>query len=76
MKLTEVSSIHTVLGGFHLSEAFFEPIIEDTIEELKKLAPEVLVPMHCTGWKAIHRFSEEFPDSFILNSVGSRFMIS
>ncbi|MFZ0450339.1 MAG: MBL fold metallo-hydrolase [Desulfatiglandaceae bacterium] len=76
MKLTGVSQIHAVLGGFHLSGAFFEPIIEDTIEELKKLAPEILVPMHCTGWKAIHRFSEEFPESFILNSVGSRFTIS
>lgn len=76
VKLTGVSRIQAVLGGFHLSGAFFEPIIEDTIKDLKKLDPKVLVPMHCTGWKAIHRFSEEFPDAFILNSVGSRFTIS
>lgn len=76
MKLTGVHSIQAVLGGFHLSGAFFEPIIEDTIKDLKKLAPEILVPMHCTGWKAINRFSEEFPEAFILNSVGSRFTIS
>ncbi len=76
MKRTGISSIQAVLGGFHLSGAFFEPIIEDTIKELKKLAPEVLVPMHCTGWKAINRFSQEFPNAFILNSVGSRFTIS
>lgn len=76
MKLTAVPSIQAVLGGFHLSGAFFEPIIEDTIKDLKKLGPKVLVPMHCTGWKAIHRFSEEFPEAFILNSVGSRFTIS
>jgi 7,8-dihydropterin-6-yl-methyl-4-(beta-D-ribofuranosyl)aminobenzene 5'-phosphate synthase len=75
-KLTGEEHVHAVLGGFHLSGAFFEPIIEDTIQELKKLAPQVLVPMHCTGWKAIHRFSEEFPESFILNSVGSRFTLS
>ena len=76
MKLTGVSGVQAVLGGFHLSGAFFEPIIEDTIKDLKKLAPKVLVPMHCTGWKAINRFSEEFPEAFILNSVGSRFTIS
>lgn len=75
-KVTGVSDVHAVLGGFHLSGAFFEPIIEETINEIRKLDPKILVPMHCTGWKAIHRFSEEFPGSFILNSVGSRFTIS
>ena len=75
-KLTGVDKIHTVLGGFHLSGTFFEQIIEETIHELKKMAPAVLVPMHCTGWKAIKRFSEEFPSSFILNSVGSKFTLS
>jgi len=76
MKLTGVPGVQAVLGGFHLSGAFFEPIIEDTINDLKKLAPGVLVPMHCTGWKAINRFAQEFPEAFILNSVGSRFTIS
>jgi 7,8-dihydropterin-6-yl-methyl-4-(beta-D-ribofuranosyl)aminobenzene 5'-phosphate synthase len=76
MKLTGVSRVHAVLGGFHLSGAFFEPIIEDTIEDLKKLDPRILVPMHCTGWKAINRFSEAFPEAFILSSVGSRFTVS
>ena len=74
-KVTGISDVHAVLGGFHLSGAFFEPIIEETINEIRKLEPKILVPMHCTGWKAIHRFSEEFPDSFILNSVGSTFTI-
>ncbi|OPX36803.1 MAG: hypothetical protein B1H13_13890 [Desulfobacteraceae bacterium 4484_190.3] len=39
MKITGISSIQGVLGGFHLSGAFFEPIIEDTIKDLKKLNP-------------------------------------
>lgn len=70
-KVTGVQKIHAVLGGFHLSGPFFEPIIEETINELKKINPDVIVPMHCTGWKAIQRFSEEFPSSFMLNSVGT-----
>ena len=75
-KIGATDNVHTVLGGFHLSGPYFEKIIEETIGELKKIDPKVLVPMHCTGWKAIQRFSEEFPASFILNSVGSKFTIA
>ena len=75
-KVTGIQEIHAVLGGFHLSGPFFEQIVEETIQKLKNMAPEIIVPMHCTGWKAIKRFSEEFPSSFILNSVGSTFTVT
>lgn len=71
-KITGIDKIHAVLGGFHLSGPIFEPIIEKTITEFKKIKPEIIIPMHCTGWKAIKRFSEEFPSSFVLNSVGTK----
>lgn len=70
-KLTGVEQVHAVMGGFHLSGPFFEKIIEKTIEEIREISPRYLVPMHCTGWKAIQRMSREFPEQFILNSVGS-----
>jgi len=75
-EIAGTETVHAILGGFHLSGPFFEQIIEETIGELKKMEPRVLVPMHCTGWKAIQRFSEEFPDAFILNSVGSTFTLA
>jgi 7,8-dihydropterin-6-yl-methyl-4-(beta-D-ribofuranosyl)aminobenzene 5'-phosphate synthase len=75
-KLTGIEPIHAVLGGFHLSGAYFEKILEDTIEMLKALAPEVIVPMHCTGRKAMERFSQAFPSSFVLNSVGSKITLN
>ena len=75
-KLTGIEPVHAVLGGFHLSGAFFELILEDTIEMLKALSPAVLVPMHCTGRKAMERFSREFPSSFVLNSVGSKITLT
>lgn len=74
-KLTGVEKIHTVIGGFHLSGPVFEPIIEETIEAFREMDLDVIVPMHCTGWKAIERFSEAFPSASILNSVGSRFTL-
>ncbi len=75
-KLTGVENVHSMIGGFHLTGPVLEPIIDDTITELKKMAPEVIVPMHCTGWEATKRFSDEFPASFILNSVGSKYTLS
>jgi len=71
-KITGIDTIHAVMGGFHLQGPAFEPIVERTIAEFKTIKPEVIVPMHCTGWAAIKRFSEEFPSSFVLNSVGTR----
>lgn len=75
-KITGVKTIYGIIGGFHLSGPAFEPIIEQTIAELRKMAPKIIVPMHCTGWKAIERFSRAFPASFVLNSVGSRFTLN
>lgn len=72
-KITGIEKLHGVLGGFHLSGPVFEPIIEKTIAEFKKMSPELITPMHCTGWTAIKRFSEEFPSSFLLNGVGTSY---
>ena len=75
-KTTGEQKIHAVLGGFHLSGPFFEKFHDPTIDAFKKINPDVLMPMHCTGWKAVHRFQKEFPESFVLNSVGSKVMLS
>jgi 7,8-dihydropterin-6-yl-methyl-4-(beta-D-ribofuranosyl)aminobenzene 5'-phosphate synthase len=75
-KTTGIQNVHAVLGGFHLTGPFFEKIHEETIEALKKISPEVVMPMHCTGWKATQRFAQEFPSSFVLNSVGSKMTLA
>jgi 7,8-dihydropterin-6-yl-methyl-4-(beta-D-ribofuranosyl)aminobenzene 5'-phosphate synthase len=73
-KLTRTEKVHAVLGGFHLSGPLFESIIEPTIEEMKKIAPDFVVPMHCTGWKAINQFALKMPEQFRLNSVGTTYV--
>lgn len=75
-KITGVQEIHAVIGGFHLSGPAFEPILEQTVEALQEMSPRLIVPMHCTGWKAIQRFAEAFPDAFVLNSVGTTYALS
>jgi 7,8-dihydropterin-6-yl-methyl-4-(beta-D-ribofuranosyl)aminobenzene 5'-phosphate synthase len=72
-KTTGVEKIHAVLGGFHLSGEN-EKIIDLTVAAMKAIGPDHLVPMHCTGWKAIHQFSKAMPEQFILNSVGTTYI--
>ena len=75
-ELTAMEKICAVIGGFHLTGPAMEPSIEPTVEAMKKLAPEVIVPMHCTGLNAIWKFSREMPEAFQLNSVGSKIHLS
>jgi len=72
-KLTGVERVYAVIGGFHLNGPFFEPIIPATCAALAEMAPAVIVPAHCTGWRATHALAAAFPDAFIQNSVGTRF---
>jgi len=72
-KLTGVERVYAVIGGFHLNGPLFEPIIPATCQALAEMAPAVIVPAHCTGWRATHALAAAFPDAFIQNSVGTRF---
>ena len=72
-KAAGVEKIHAIIGGFHLLGEN-EKIIDPTIEAMKTIKTEYIVPMHCTGWKAINRFALEMPGQFILNSAGSTYI--
>jgi len=76
MRLTAVNRLHALLGGFHLTGPAFEPIIEPTVAAFTDMAPEVLVPAHCTGWKAQHRLAAALPSAFIPNAVGTSFTLA
>jgi len=72
--VAQTSKVHAVLGGFHLTGPIFEPIIGPTIEEMKKIGPDFVMPMHCTGWQAINQFAREMPKQFILTTVGTTYV--
>ena len=61
-----------VIGGFHLSGRHFEPPIGPTRDAFAELAPDFLVPAHCTGWKATDAVASHFPDAF-LQTASARF---
>jgi 7,8-dihydropterin-6-yl-methyl-4-(beta-D-ribofuranosyl)aminobenzene 5'-phosphate synthase len=72
-QITGLAKVYAILGGFHLSGKEFEKRIEPTIEELKEIRPELIVPSHCTGWRAIISISQAFPNAFVCNSVGNMY---
>jgi 7,8-dihydropterin-6-yl-methyl-4-(beta-D-ribofuranosyl)aminobenzene 5'-phosphate synthase len=71
-RLTGVSQVHAVVGGFHLGGPLFEPLIPQVCAEFERLSPAVLVPAHCTGWAAQRAFADRFPAAYIPNAVGTR----
>jgi 7,8-dihydropterin-6-yl-methyl-4-(beta-D-ribofuranosyl)aminobenzene 5'-phosphate synthase len=72
MAVTGIDKIHAVMGGFHLSGPFFEPIIDRTTKEFQNLHPAFVIPTHCTGRKAIMAMEKQMPDQFILNMAGTK----
>jgi 7,8-dihydropterin-6-yl-methyl-4-(beta-D-ribofuranosyl)aminobenzene 5'-phosphate synthase len=75
MAVTGVGRIHAVLGGFHLTGRLFEPLIAPTVQALEAIGPRLIVPSHCTGWRAAHEIARVLPDAFVPNSVGTTFLI-
>ncbi|MGD9866665.1 MAG: MBL fold metallo-hydrolase [Hyphomicrobiales bacterium] len=69
--------LYGVMGGFHLSGAACEPIIPETVADLGGFGLEMLVPGHCTGWRAIYRLIEAFGEERVIPSaVGRRHLFS
>ena len=45
-------------------------VVRRTLEDLKQLNPDFLVPCHCTGWDTTRRIAGEMPEQFLLSTVG------
>jgi 7,8-dihydropterin-6-yl-methyl-4-(beta-D-ribofuranosyl)aminobenzene 5'-phosphate synthase len=75
-KLTGQQKVHAVIGGFHLSGTAMAPVVGPTVEELKAISPEVVMPMHCTGMTAIAEIARALPAAFVLASAGSRLVLA
>ncbi|MFK0150454.1 MBL fold metallo-hydrolase [Streptomyces sp. NPDC090493] len=76
MRLTGVGRLLALIGGFHLSGPAFEPVIGPTVAALTRLAPELIVPGHCTGWRAQHTLAAALPDAWVQTSVGTTYTLN
>ena len=73
-RLTGVKKVHGFIGGMHLTGGIFEKIIQPTIQDMVALGLDVIVPGHCSGWRAIHHLSKEMSEAYVQSSVGTRIL--
>jgi 7,8-dihydropterin-6-yl-methyl-4-(beta-D-ribofuranosyl)aminobenzene 5'-phosphate synthase len=71
-KVSGVDKLMVVMGGFHLIGAKPE-VVEATVEGIKALKPDHIVPTHCTGFEAIVAFGKAMPNEFFLNTAGTKY---
>jgi 7,8-dihydropterin-6-yl-methyl-4-(beta-D-ribofuranosyl)aminobenzene 5'-phosphate synthase len=74
-RITGIMNIYAVMGGFHLAGKENENRIERTVKELKQISPKLIVPSHCSGWRAICAIAKTLPDAFVWNSVGNLYQL-
>ncbi|KAL3493768.1 cytochrome P450 [Aspergillus germanicus] len=56
--------LHAVIGGFHLATSDTAQM-ESSIKDLLKLDPAVLLPGHCTGWRAKFAIEKQRPGMLV-----------
>lgn len=73
-KLTGVDKVALIIGGFHLT-AGGEDLIENTVQGLKEINPELIIAGHCTGFRALTKLAAAFPDNFMVSCVGTKVLV-
>lgn len=62
--------IYAVMGGFHLSGHSVEKIIPQTVTDMEQFNLEMIIPAHCTGWRAVSALGNIFGDKVVPSAVG------
>ena len=70
-EVSGVQKVHALIGGFHLGPAPAD-YLSHVIAEIKKLDPDVIVPMHCSGENFIRAVREQMPDKLLVSYTGAR----
>jgi len=61
--------LHALVGGTHL-QGRSDDYLTQTFRALKQSRLSLISPCHCTGFKAMARLWQAFPDAFVLNFCG------
>ncbi len=74
-RVTGVAAVCAVIGGFHLAGKDGEGRIGQSVEEMRRIKPGLVVPCHCSGWRAKFALAAALPDAFVWNSVGNLYRL-
>jgi 7,8-dihydropterin-6-yl-methyl-4-(beta-D-ribofuranosyl)aminobenzene 5'-phosphate synthase len=72
-EISGVDRVWAILGGFHLAPAK-EDEIQRTIDAIVEVEPQMVVPSHCTGFRAMAEFARRMPEEFVLGAVGTTYL--
>ena len=61
--------LYAVMGGLHLSGLGLEKIIPNTIKDLSSFGLKMIVPGHCTGWRAVTALVNAFGEEVVVPSA-------
>jgi len=70
-EVSGVQKVHAIVGGFHLGPAPAD-YLNQVVAEIKKLEPDVVIPMHCSGNNFIAAMRQQMPDRLLVSTTGSR----
>jgi 7,8-dihydropterin-6-yl-methyl-4-(beta-D-ribofuranosyl)aminobenzene 5'-phosphate synthase len=70
--------VDLVLGGYHLAGKSMETRIESTVRDLRdRIAPRLVGPGHCTGWRAKTSLANAFaPGAYAPSVVGTTYRLT
>ncbi|MBO1020338.1 MBL fold metallo-hydrolase [Methylobacterium sp. SD274] len=66
-----VEKVHAIVGGFHLGPAP-KDYLTQIVAEIRKLDPDVVIPMHCSGLNFALEAQAQMPANVIVPTTGSR----
>jgi len=74
-EVSGIEKVHAIVGGFHLGPAPRD-YLSQVVAEIKKLKPDVLIPMHCSGLNFVQEARAQMPDNVLVTTTGSRITFS
>lgn len=70
-QVSGIQKVHAIVGGFHLGPAP-KDYLTQVVAEIKKLEPDVLIPMHCSGLNFVAEARAQMPNNLLVTTTGSR----
>jgi 7,8-dihydropterin-6-yl-methyl-4-(beta-D-ribofuranosyl)aminobenzene 5'-phosphate synthase len=74
-RISGIMKTYAVMGGFHLAGKENENRIDQTVKELERISPKLIVPSHCTGWRGMCAIAKALPEAYVRSSVGNLYQL-
>ena len=68
-QVSGVQKVHAIVGGFHLGPAQADYLTQ-VVAEIKKLQPDVVIPMHCSGLNFVAEARAQMPNNVLVSTTG------